>query len=164
MEAGSSRSGGVPQVRCSASASQNVPGVRYLQRPRDQGRQVCGSGQVNSFVSTQEGSAASLLLSFLPCGERFYCRRRPHFFQQPCRSCFALRRDPLLPTAAKEIPRSGAGHFWPQRQKGPFRACGHGAFLASGGPISFSSERNGGKNAAKNPWFLDFLPPLAGAS
>ena len=29
--------------------------------------------------------------------------------------------------------------------------------FASGGPISFSSERNGGKNAAKNPWFLDFL-------
>ena len=67
MEAGSSRSGGMPQVRCSASASQNVPGVRYLQRPRSQGRQVCGSGQVNSYVSTQEGSAASLLL--------FCCRR-----------------------------------------------------------------------------------------
>ena len=65
MEAGSSRSGGMPQVRCSASASQNVPGVRYLQRPRSQGRQVCGSGQVNSYVSTQEGSYASLLL-FLP--------------------------------------------------------------------------------------------------
>ena len=30
-------------------------------------------------------------------------------------------------------------------------------FHASGGPISFSSERNGGKNAAKNRWFLDFL-------
>ena len=67
MEAGSSRSGGMPQVRCSASASQNVPGVRYLQRPRSQGRQVCGSGQVNSYVSTQEGSYASLLL--------FCCRR-----------------------------------------------------------------------------------------
>ena len=26
-----------------------------------------------------------------------------------------------------------------------------------GGPISFSSERNGGKNAAKNQWFLEFL-------
>ena len=50
---------------------------------------------------------------------------------------FALRRDPLLPTAAKLFP------------------------FAAGGPISFSSERNGGKNAAKNPWFLDFLPPLA---
>ena len=68
MEAGSSRSGGMPQVRCSASASQNVPGVRYLQRPRSQGRQVCGSGQVNSYVSTQEGSAASLL--FFSAGGR----------------------------------------------------------------------------------------------
>ena len=35
--------------------------------------------------------------------------------------------------------------------------------FASGGPISFSSERNGGKNAAKNPWFLDFLPAFAAA-
>ena len=34
-------------------------------------------------------------------------------------------------------------------------------FYASGGPISSNSGRNGGKNAAKNPWFLDFLPPLA---
>jgi hypothetical protein len=34
---------------------------------------------------------------------------------------------------------------------------------ASGGPISSSSGRNGGKNAAKNPWFLDFLSLLAGA-
>ena len=41
--------------------------------------------------------------------------------------------------------------------------CAHSSHsFASGGPISFSSERNGGKNAAKNPWFLDFLPPLAG--
>ena len=32
-------------------------------------------------------------------------------------------------------------------------------FHASGGPISFSSERNGGKNAAKNQWFLEFLSP-----
>ena len=30
-------------------------------------------------------------------------------------------------------------------------------FHASGGPISFSSERKGGKNAAKNQWFLEFL-------
>ena len=42
--------------------------------------------------------------------------------------------------------------------------CAHSSHsFASGGPISFSSERNGGKNAAKNPWFLDFLPPLAAA-
>ena len=31
----------------------------------------------------------------------FSCLRRPHFFQQPYRSCFALRRDPLLPPSAK---------------------------------------------------------------
>ena len=34
---------------------------------------------------------------------------------------------------------------------------------ASGGHISFNSERNMEKNAAKNQWFLDFLSPLAGA-
>ena len=82
MEAGSSRSGGMPQVRCSASASQNVPGVRYLQRPRSQGRQVCGSGQVNSFVSSREGSIASLPVLLSGSFIRFYgrcCtpRRRP---------------------------------------------------------------------------------------
>ena len=82
MEAGSSRSGGMPQVRCSASASQNVPGVRYLQRPRSQGRQVCGSGQVNSFVSSREGSIAALPLLLSGSFIRFYgrcCtpRRRP---------------------------------------------------------------------------------------
>ena len=37
---------------------------------------------------------------------------------------------------------------------------GTGARLSLGGPISFSSERNGGKNAAKNQWFLDFLCPI----
>ena len=77
MEAGSSRSGGMPQVRCSASASQNVPGVRYLQRPRSQGRQVCGSGQVNSYVSTQEGSAASLLLFLPPAADHAASKHEP---------------------------------------------------------------------------------------
>ena len=52
-----------------------------------------------------------------------------------------------------DVSRSGATHFCQQRQ--------NYSFFASGGPISFNSERNGGKNAAKNPWFLDFLPPLA---
>ena len=55
------------------------------------------------------------------------------------KGCFAPGRGAVLPAAAKLF------------------------LLASGGPISFSSERNGGKNAAKNPWFLDFLPPLAAA-
>ena len=57
------------------------------------------------------------------------------------------------PGRGREISRSGATHFCQQRQN---------YFLfAAGGPISFGSERNGEKNAAKNPWFLDFLPPLA---
>ena len=88
MEAGSSRSGGMPQVRCSASASQNVPGVRYLQRPRSQGRQVCGSGQVNSFVSTQEGSAASLLL---------FCRQRQIAPLQSASRLHPFRRKDMSP-------------------------------------------------------------------
>ena len=40
LEAGGSQSGRMPQMRCYAPASQNVPGVRYLQRPGDQGREV----------------------------------------------------------------------------------------------------------------------------
>ena len=44
--------------------------------------------------------------------------------------------DPAAPAAASPHP-VGAGGL--------------------GGPISFSSERNGGKNAAKNQWFLEFL-------
>ena len=92
MEAGSSRSGGMPQVRCSASASQNVPGVRYLQRPRSQGRQVCGSGQVNSYVSTQEGSAASLLLFCAFCPPR-----RPFDFLPPRRRGALSFRRPAPP-------------------------------------------------------------------
>ena len=43
--------------------------------------------------------------------------------------------DPVAPAAASPHP-VGAGGL--------------------GGPISFSSERNGGKNAAKNQWFLEF--------
>ena len=37
--------------------------------------------------------------------------------------------------------------------------CRQSAFFSrpSGGPISSSSGRNGGKNAAKNQWFLEFL-------
>ena len=64
-------------------------------------------------------------------------------------------------------PASPASRFIFSRQ-GEFRAQGRGSLLAaaarctdslcvSGGPISFSGERNGGKNAAKNQWFLEFL-------
>ena len=64
-------------------------------------------------------------------------------------------------------PASPTARFIFSRQ-GEFRAYGRGSLLAaaarctdslcvSGGPISFSSERKGGKNAAKNQWFLEFL-------
>ena len=75
----------------------------------------------------------------------------------------------LPPAAGKAVPRlraRGASfsclrrpHFFQQPAGGGFALRRDPLFLASGGPISFSSERNGGKNAAKNPWFLDFLPP-----
>ena len=47
----------------------------------------------------------------------------------------------------------GAGHFWPQRPDNLF-------LYASGGHISFNSERNMEKNAAKNQRFLDFPCPI----
>ena len=64
-------------------------------------------------------------------------------------------------------PASPTARFIFSRQ-GEFRACVRGSLLAaaarctdslcaSGGPFSFSSERKGGKNAAKNQWFLEFL-------
>ena len=49
------------------------------------------------------------------------------------------------------IPRSGATSFCPRRPA-------NFSLFASGGHISFNSERNMEKNAAKNRWFLDFLP------
>ena len=48
-----------------------------------------------------------------------------------------------VPTADGEVSRSGARYFCPQR-----RVCF--LFFVSDGPISFNSERNGGKNAGKN--------------
>ena len=47
----------------------------------------------------------------------------------------------------------GAGHFWPQRPDNLF-------LYAVGGHISFNSERNMEKNAAKNQRFLDFPCPI----
>ena len=59
------------------------------------------------------------------------------------------------------------GIFLPPDTRRSSRITGAERFpepFASGGPISFSSERNGGKNAAKNPWFLAaFLHPFAAA-
>ena len=63
---------------------------------------------------------------------------------------------------AVRASRRGAKMFRAGRRGAVLPAAAKLFLLASGGPISFSSERNGGKNAAKNPWFLDFLPLLDG--
>ena len=73
----------------------------------------------------------------------------------PTRPILSPPAAPFLSAAVRDISLSGATHFCQQRQ--------NYFFFASGGPISFNSERNGGKNAAKNPWFLDFLLPPAAA-
>ena len=80
----------------------------------------------------------------------------------PLLLCFRCLHPP-------DRPASPTARFIFSRQ-GEFRAYGRGSLLAaaarctdslcaSGGPFSFSSERNGGKNAAKNQWFLEFLSP-----
>ena len=146
MEAGSSRSGGMPQVRCSASASQNVPGVRYLQRPRSQGRQVCGSGQVNSFVSSREGSIASLPLLLSGSFIRFYGR------------CCTPRRRPIDKAASlvkytmHMVFLLGAGdHFC--TAKVPLQK--ENTILTDG--VSFWSGRRG-SNSLPRPWQGRALP------
>ena len=58
---------------------------------------------------------------------------------------------PLYFLSARRVPRFRARVTF--GRSGPLTFLFH----ASGGPISFSSERNGGKNAAKNQWFLEFL-------
>ena len=57
----------------------------------------------------------------------------------------------LFHASGGAIPRSGATSFCPRRPA-------NFSLFASGGHISFNSERNMEKNAAKNRWFLDFLP------
>ena len=64
--------------------------------------------------------------------------------------------------AVRASRRGGAKMFRAGRRGAVLPAAAKLFLLASGGPISFSSERNGGKNAAKNPWVLDFLPLLDG--
>ena len=90
MEAGDSRSGGMPQVWCAASASQNVPGMRYLQWPSGQGDQVRGRWQVSHRrVSLLGGKRFSSLLTFCPFSGLVVCRagRCPH---RPVRKCIGL--------------------------------------------------------------------------
>ena len=63
----------------------------------------------------------------------------------------------LPPPALLYLP--SAGRVPRPRARVTFGRSDLPAFLfdASGGPISSSSGRNGGKNAAKNQWFLEFL-------
>ena len=95
--------------------------------------------------------STSLQLPILDC--RLYFtgqhRKNQYFFAGP-HNFFA---------AACALYLSPAGRVPRPRVRVTFGGSDLPAFLfdASGGPISSSSGRNGGKNAAKNQWFLDFL-------
>ena len=85
----------------------------------------------------------------------FFARRLRRFFQVIFskgtynRKWYIFGRGAALP---------GAGHLL--GPAAPAAASPHPVGAGGlGGPISFSSERNGGKNAAKNQWFLEFLSP-----
>ena len=95
--------------------------------------------------------STSLQLPILDC--RLYFtgqhRKNQYFFAGP-HNFFA---------AACALYLSPAGRVPRPRVRVTFGGSDLPAFLfdASGGPISSSSGRNGGKNAAKNQWFLEFL-------
>ena len=95
--------------------------------------------------------STSLQLPILDC--RLYFtgqhRKNQYFFAGP-HNFFA---------AACALYLSPAGRAPRPRARVTFGRSDLPAFLfdASGGPISSSSGRNGGKNAAKNQWFLEFL-------
>ena len=68
----------------------------------------------------------------------------------PYRRTLEYRRTLVYPSVGAGVP------------DGPFsvlrlRAAPASCMYASGGHISFNSERNMEKNAAKNQWFLEFL-------
>ena len=67
--------------------------------------------------------------------------------------CIRHRRRSDLALRWEYSALPGAGHFWPQRPDNLF-------LYAAGGHISFNSERNMEKNAAKNQRFLDFPCPI----
>ena len=86
----------------------------------------------------------------------FFARRLRRFFQVIFskgtynRKWYIVGRGAVLPRAGHLLGPAAPAAASPH----PVGAGG------LGGPISFSSERNGGKNAAKNQWFLDFLCPI----
>ena len=95
--------------------------------------------------------STSLQLPILDC--RLYFtgqhRKNQYFFAGP-HNFFAAACARYLSPAGR-VPRP--------RVRVTFGGSDLPAFLfdASGGPISSSSGRNGGKNAAKDPWSLEFL-------
>ena len=78
-----------------------------------------------------------------------YSRLSPRRGRRPRRPAHVSTMSP----AGGIFRAPSAGHFWPQRPDNLF-------LYASGGHISFNSERNMEKNAAKNQRFLDFPCPI----
>ena len=75
----------------------------------------------------------------------------------PHRRTFEYRRTLVYPSVGAGVPD---GPFSVLRLRVAPASC----IYASGGHISFNSERNMEKNAAKNQRFLDFPFPIATAS
>ena len=72
-------------------------------------------------------------------------------------------RGVARPRRGREISRSGATHFCQQRQRDCLKPAVSGLpHICLRRPHFFHQRKKWGKNAAKNQWFLDFLPPLAG--
>ena len=85
----------------------------------------------------------------------FFARRLRRFFQVIFSKGTYNRKWYIVGRGAA-LPR--AGHLLGPVD--PAAASPHPVGAGVLSPISFSSERNGGKNAAKNQWFLDFLCPI----
>ena len=101
----------------------------------------------------------------MPLAAKVSCCGAQNFYaalRQTLEILTAATRSPRCIRHRRRLDRSlrreysalpGAGHFWPQRPDNLF-------LYAAGGHISFNSERNMEKNAAKNQRFLDFPCPI----
>ena len=94
------------------------------------------------FLTATNLGLSSIFYRTAPEKSIFFCRTSQFF----CRPSALL----YLPPAGR-APRPRARVTFGRSDLPAFLFC------ASGGPISSSSGRNGGKNAAKNQWFLEFL-------
>ena len=94
------------------------------------------------FLTATNLGLSSIFYRTAPEKSIFFCRTS-QFFCRRLRCCICLQQ----------------GEFRARERGFTFGGSDLPAFLfdASGGPISSSSGRNGGKNAAKNQWFLEFL-------